>query len=220
MDDIILVKYLAIGRLVKGSDGQFKANKHQIIASFLCNKDDPNAQNYKKYSQAIMNKRGHKLESGKLIRLTADNNDYELHLMADVLEEDNDKTIVFFAMTDPEFTKNFTIVKFFQEFKEGLYNRCSSSEIAVAKSGGAVSKKTTPLFQSLTQKYGSSKLQTVSTKVEEVKDIIRHNVEVAIENVNKLDEIEAKSEELEQQGKNSIKAPLKYDDSCSADTTS
>jgi len=196
-----MVKYLAVGRLVKDANGKYKEDKHVVIASMLAKKDDPAAKNYKNHCKAIMNKGASKLQPGKRIRLTSDNNDYDLHVIAEVLDEDNDKTIVFFAVTDPEFTKNFPIAKLLQDFKEGIFANCTQSEIAVASSGGNVTRSGEKVMTAVIQKYGSSKLQQVSSKVEEVKGVMKANVQKALDNVEKLEEMEEKSEELEQQGK-------------------
>lgn len=44
-----------------------------------------------------MSKGASKLTPGKRIRLTSDNNDYDLHVVAEGLEEQDEKVIVFFG---------------------------------------------------------------------------------------------------------------------------
>ena len=44
-----------------------------------------------------MNKGASKLQPGKRIRLTSDDNAYDLHVVSDMLDEDQSKPIVFFG---------------------------------------------------------------------------------------------------------------------------
>lgn len=57
----------------------------------------PFAFQYKSHVKAIMSKGASKLTPGKRIRLTSDNNDYDLHVVAEGLEEQDEKVIVFFG---------------------------------------------------------------------------------------------------------------------------
>jgi len=82
-----LVKFLAVGRLVKNKDGEFEENQHQIIALLAENKDDPTYKAYRTHVKQIMNKGASKLKPNRRIRLTSDGNDYDLHVMADLLDK-------------------------------------------------------------------------------------------------------------------------------------
>jgi len=45
-----LVKFLAVGRLVKNKDGTFSENQHQVIAQLAQDKNDSMYKSYKKKS--------------------------------------------------------------------------------------------------------------------------------------------------------------------------
>lgn len=191
-----LVRYLAVGRLVKGPDGKFKEEKHQIVASLVSKKDDPSAASYKAHVKAIMNKGAAKLEPGKRIRLTSDDNAYDLHVFTDMMDG-YDTTIVFFAVTELDFGKHFSVSKLLQDLKDGFYDASSKSAIVDAVSSGVVSNNSQPLLTKLVGQYAQSKLQAVQGKVDQVRDLMKDNVQKALSNVEKLEDMEEKSEQFE-----------------------
>jgi len=195
----MLVKYLAVGRLVK-SDGQYKEGKHIIIVEYTGNKKDKDQINYRNHITAIMNKGAQKLQHSKRIKLTSDNADYEVHALTDILNEDTNHKIVFFAVTDIDFAKNFTVAKLLQDFKDAFYMNCSPSEIASANSNG-LQRQMDKTLSAIIQKYGSSKLASVNAKVGEVKSLLQEGVKKALYNAEQIDEIEIKSVELEKEGR-------------------
>lgn len=197
-----LVKYLAVGRLYRDSDGNFKEEKHVIIANQLADSNDPNAKAYKNHVKAIMSKGAAKLQPNKRIRLTSDNNDYDLHVVAELYDgDDEDKQIVFFAVTEPDFAKNFSVAQLLRDFKDGFLHAVKGPDIEEAGGGGAVQRQAQPVLDRILKHYGSSKLANVQNKVDEVKDIMKTNVQRALDNVEKLEEIEDKAEKFENQAK-------------------
>jgi len=196
-----LVKFLAVGRLVKNNDGEFEENQHQIIALLAENKDDPTYKAYRTHVKQIMNKGASKLKPNRRIRLTSDGNDYDLHVMADLLENKDDQVIVFFAVTDVEFGKTWSVAKLLEEFKLEFNKVNDPNAVKVAKSNGPVHKNCQNFLALLIKKYGANKLADVQSKVEEVKTVMKDNVNKTLENVEKLEDLESKSETIENSAK-------------------
>jgi len=193
------VHYIAVVRLVK-EGGEFQEGKHQILAYQTGPQDEPNLKLYKTHVEQIVNKGAAKLTPGKRIKLTSDNNDYDLHVSSTSLPGDDDNVVVFFAVTETDFGKDHSIGKLFDEFKDGFYASCPASQVAKANSG-ACQKQSQNLLNQLIQKYSRSKLKDVQGKVDQVKDIMKDNVNKALDNVERLEDMEIKSDQLEQQAK-------------------
>jgi len=197
-----LVKFLAVGRLVKNKEGEFEENQHQIIALLAENKDDPTSSKaYRTHVKQIMNKGASKLKPNRRIRLTSDGNDYDLHVMADLLENKDDQVIVFFAVTDVEFGKTHSVAKLLEEFKSEFYKVNDPSSVKIAKQNGPVNKSCQSFLVQLIKKYGVNKIADVQQKVEEVKNVMKDNVNRTLENVEKLEDLESKSETIENSAK-------------------
>jgi len=58
-----LVKFLAVGRLVKNKDGTFSENQHQVIAQLAQDKNDSMYKSYKNHVKQIMNKGAQKTQT-------------------------------------------------------------------------------------------------------------------------------------------------------------
>jgi len=194
-----MVHFLGVVRLVK-EGGEFQEGKHQILAYQTGPTDEPNLKLYKTHVEQIVNKGASKLTAGKRIRLTSDNNDYDLHVSSTSLPGDDETIIVFFAVTETDFGKEHSIGKLFDEFKDAFYNACSASQVGKG-SAGSCQKQAQNLLNQIIQKYSKSKLKEVQGKVDQVKDIMKDNVNKALDNVEKLEDMEQKSEQLEQQAK-------------------
>jgi len=192
-----LVKFLAVGRLVKDKEGNFSEDQHQMIATLASDNDDAAVKSYKKHVKQIMNKGATKLKPGKRIRLTSDGNDYDLHVMADLLENKEEQVVVFFAVTDVNFGQTHSIVKLLDEMKSAFYENNESASIKLAKTNGPVNKNSQSFLNVLLKKYGANKLAEVQQRVEEVKNVMRDNVDKTLENVEKLEDLEQKSETIE-----------------------
>jgi len=192
-----LVKFLAVGRLVRGKDGQFGDSLHQIIASRAADKNDPQAKSYKQHVQEIMNRGASKLKAGRRIRLTSDGNDYDLHVMGDLLENKDEHMIVFFAVTTTDFGP--TVGRLLEDLKSSFYSVHSPESIKTAVEKGAVHKSSGTLLSQLIAKYGANRIAEVQAAVDKVKDTMQENVAKTLDNVERLEDLEAKAETLENQ---------------------
>jgi len=196
-----LVKYLAVGKLVKDASGNFVAGKHLTLCSLLSDTADPAKDSYKTRVNDIMSKAASKLSMGKRICLTSDDpgTNYELHLLPEEVEGTEGVVIIYFVAVDPGFGKAHSITKLLADFKSGLYEQGGG---AIASSGnGELQSRMSGRLQSLSSKFGSSKITTAQNKVEEVKAVMRENVDLALANVDKLQDMEEKSSELERESK-------------------
>jgi len=186
-----LVKFLAVGRLVRKSDGSFSDTEHQIIASRGANKGDPQAKAYKSHVQEIMNRGAAKIKPDRRIRLTSDGNYYDLHVMGDLLENKEDQMIVFFAVTTVDF--GGLVGRLLEDLKTSFYAAHSPAAIMSAKEKGPVHKASASLLSQLIAKYGTNKIAEVQAAVEKVKDTMTENVEKTLANVEKFEDLQQKA---------------------------
>ena len=172
-----LLRFLAVGRLVALPDGRWAEGKHQLLCSYAP-KDDREVKAYKSHIKAIMNKGANKLQPGKRIRLTSDNNDYDLQVLADHAEDDPSNTLIFFAVTDPSFAKHHTVSALLRDFKKDFYEAVQARDLQAAgtTTTGGLQRQCTPLLQRLYATYNVSKLREVQAKVEKVKSVMKDNV--------------------------------------------
>jgi len=194
-----LVKFLAVGRLVRGKDGQFSDSLHQIIASRAADRNDPQAKSYKQHVQEIMNRGAPKLKAGRRIRLTSDGNDYDLHVMGDLLDNKDEHMIVFFAVTTTDFGP--TVGRLLEDLKTSFYGNHSVDSIRTATEKGSVHKSSAELLNQLIAKYGTNRIAEVQAAVDKVKDTMQENVAKTLDNVERLEDLEAKAETVENQAK-------------------
>ena len=200
-----LLRFLCVGRLVSLPDGRWADGKHQLLA-YYCPRDDGLLKQYKAHARAIMNKGANKLQPGKRIRLTSDNNDYDLHVLPDVADEGSGgHTLVFFAITDVSFAKHHTVSALLRDLKRAFYDSVSERELeqlnASKASTGGVQKQCQQPLTRLFQQYNTSRLREVQGKVDAVKSIMKENVDRALTNVEHLEELEEKSEQFQEHAK-------------------
>jgi hypothetical protein len=195
-----MVKFLAVGRLAKDDSGNFLENQHQIIAMLPHDKNDPTFKSYKTHVKEIMNKGAAKLKPNKRIRLTSDGNDYDLHVMADLPDGKEDTIVVFFAVTDVDIGKIHNVAKMLEEFKTNFYACTDVAAIKAAKANGAVNKASQSVLESLQKKY-ANKIADVQARVDEVKNVMRDNVDRTLENIEKLEDLEDRSAQIENSAK-------------------
>jgi len=179
-------------------NGEFQEGKHQIIASAPAPSQEAQEKDYKTHVMQILNKGATKLKPEKRIRLTADDNNYDLHVMADTLGE---SLLVYFAVASTGFGKSQSVVKLLDDFKAGFLSVNHLGDIEKAKEKGGVNKASQDLFTKLFATYGTDKLKHVQDKVDAVKDVMKVNVTKALDNVEALDQLEGKSEQFESQAK-------------------
>lgn len=202
-----LLRYLAVGRLVSLPDGRWADGKHQILC-WHCSREDGLAKQYKAHVKAIMNKGANKLQPGKRIRLTSDNNDYDLHVLADQADEGSGgHTLVFFAITDASFAKHHTVSALLRDLKRTFYDTVPQRELEAlgGSSGGkgseAVQRQCAAPLTRLYEQYNTSRLRDVQVKVDKVRGIMKENVDRALTNVEHLEELEEKSEQFQEHAK-------------------
>ena len=200
-----LLRFLCVGRLVSLPDGRWADGKHQLLAYF-CPRDDGLLKQYKAHVKAIMNKGANKLQPGKRIRLTSDNNDYDLHVLPDVADEGSGgHTLVFFAITDVSFAKHHTVSALLRDLKRTFYESVNEREMealnAAKSSTGGMQKQCQQPLTRLFQQYNTSRLREVQGKVDKVKSIMKENVDRALTNVEHLEELEEKSEQFQEHAK-------------------
>jgi len=197
-----LVKFLAVGRLVRKTDGTYSENLHQIVASRAADKSDPQVKSYKSHVQEIMNRGASKIKADRRIRLTSDGNDYDLHVMGDLLDTKDGKEpemIVFFAVTTVDF--GGTVGRLLEDLKTSFYAAHSADAIKVAKEKGPVHKASASLLTQLIAKYGTNKIAEVQAAVDKVKDTMAENVAKTLDNVEKFEDLQHKAATVNDQAK-------------------
>jgi len=185
-----LIHYLAIGRPDRG----LNPNNHEILGSLLTERGEQMAAVYKENAQKILNK-AHKLEHGRRIRLTSEQ-DYEIHVTSDHAESG---TFLFIAITDQEFGVHHNTAAFSDEFKAVLMRSIPRSEWGASKM--TLGKRIDKVLQQILKKYNTSSLLQANQRVDDVKSVMTENVNIALSNVEKLEEIDQKSKQLEDSSK-------------------
>ncbi len=180
-----LVRYLAVGRPDKGG----REDKHEILGSLLSKKGDPAATEFKEHTIKIMNK-AQKMNNSR-IRLKSEHG-YEVHVQADQV---NDVTLIFIAIVSNDFGAHHLPATFCDDFKNTFYNSVSRNEVGASKL--SLSSRTTNVLEAIHRKYNSSSLRDVNQKVDQVKNVMRENMDIALQNVEKLDEIDQKAIDIE-----------------------
>lgn len=191
MTQLDLIRYLAIGRPDIAPKGD---PKHEILASILSRDDDPQAQTYRENAVKILGK-SHKVDPGKRIRLTSD--DYEIHVQAE--HAPNGTVLLLVAITDTEFGVHHNVATFFQELTLKLNSTVPRNEWSEKKS--RLTKRLDSVLSSLHQKYNTSSILEANKKVDAVKGVMHDNIQIAIQNTERIEEIDAKSQDLEQSSK-------------------
>jgi len=188
---------LAVGRLVRNKDGTFAKDKHQIIAQYAAEPDSQINATYVTHLTQIMNNGADKLKPNKRVRLTSDSNQYDLHLLADYVESNEQDMIVFFAVTDVDFGKAHSVTQLLEEFKNDLYANNAPEDVRKAKTGGNVHKVSQAFLAELTAKYGQDKLADTQDAVNGVIQEAKNNVQQVIGSMAAMEDTEEKARQLE-----------------------
>jgi hypothetical protein len=209
MSEPFVLHYLAIGRLLRDSKtNDFAADKHKIIASNLPKADDEATNNnginvpikqIRNHLKAIMKRGAHKLLPGKRIRLKSDDSLYDVHILTDCIEEDEQNILVFFAITVPNFNKYYNLGSLLRDFKSFTYDTIPVSQLKAASN--SCNSTAQPLFNKLMSSYAHSQLVNVQIKVDEIKDLMQSSVDRALNNVEQLENMEEKADLFENQSK-------------------
>lgn len=198
-----LLKMLCIGKLSKNLDGTFNNEQHELLSYRAIDTIDKSVQKaYKTHCKAIMSKGAQKLQIGKRIRLTSDDNQYDVHVLCESLDDNDVKCLVFFAICSSEFGKTQSITNLFRDYKNLFYEQYNINNIwSSAASNISTNDKLNSGVNKLFNQYNTNLLGAVSVKVEQVRDQMKESVARAITNVEQLEEMEEKSEEFEAQAK-------------------
>lgn len=143
-----------------------------------------------------MDKGAAKLKPDKRIRLQVDNTNYDLQVLA---HEVKGTMIVFFAVTHTDFTKGNSVQGLLNDLQTGFLDAIGSPEQIVNAKEKSLNKNCSAMMNRLFDKYGTDKLATAFAKVDQVKDVMKDNVGLALANVNALDTLDDKSKNLENQ---------------------
>ena len=124
--------------------------------------------------------------------MKSDSQNYEVHILTHALSDNSTRLLVFFAVTIQEFNKfGQSAGSLLQDLKNGVLDSVEEEQLWTLKS---VNKHLIPLFTSLHRQYGSSSLKSVSQKVNSVRDLMQNSVNKALNSVEKLEEMDEKSE--------------------------
>jgi len=194
-----LVKYLAVGKHIKDSAGVFTPGKHVILCQNLTIPSDPATASYKTRIDDILTKAAARLTLGRRLRLTSDDpgTEYELHLLAEEVTDNPSVIIFYFVVTDTGFSSAHAPAKVIADIKTGLYETGPSAIVSAQKDG--LQSRMGPTLKNVSIKYATNKIHAVASRVEEVKTVMRDNIDMSIKNIDKLSEMEDKSNELEKE---------------------
>jgi len=146
-----------------------------------------------------MNRGAAKIRADRRIRLTSDGNDYDLHVMGDLLEGKEDQMVVFFAVTTVDF--GGTVGRLLEDLKTSFYAAHSADAIKNAKEKGPVHKASAALLTQLIAKYGTNRIAEVQAAVDKVKDTMAENVAKTLDNVEKFEDLQHKAATVNDQAK-------------------
>lgn len=173
--------------------------------------NDSLLKQYKNHCKAIIAKGSQKLMVGRRIRLISEENHYDLHVLAEAIDDlasDSNAAnlIIFCAITSQDFSVYFPIGNLLKDFRVNFYNAISHDKSLLTSSNKANSLNKLCLTQlnKLFSQYNSpnnNPLLHATNQVNAVKSVMRDNVEKALSNVEQLEEMESKSELFQEQAK-------------------
>ena len=137
----------------------------------------------------IMNK-AQKMNNNR-IRLKSEHG-YEVHVQA---EQVADNTLIFIAIVSNDFPTHHMPATFCDEFKNTFFANVRREDVGGSK--GSISGKASSVLDSIHAKYNTSSIRAVNAKVDQVKDVMRANLDMALSNVEKLDEIDQKAADID-----------------------
>ena len=144
-----------------------------------------------------MEKAAAKLKLDTPLQLTSERTDYELHVCATAVPG-ADCVVAMFVVTDLRFGKAHSVARLFADLKGGFFAANTAADIAGATSGGGrgVDRASQDLLDRLVAEYGSCKLAEVQQKVDDVKTVLQDNVNRALQNVERVSDMETSAEDL------------------------
>lgn len=197
-----MLRFVAVGRLGRDpATGAFSPEQHQIVAMASAEKQ---TKAYKSHVKDIMARGATKLQPGVRLKLASDDGTYDVHVMPQELDLETPQPVivVFFAIADPQFSVNYSISKMFSDFVDRFMESCDAQSInSASSSSGPVAQKSQSLLNDLLNRHERSRLRDVNQKVDVVKGVMRDNLDKAMVNMARLDDMDEKSSQLEESGK-------------------
>lgn len=144
---------------------------------------------FKDHTLKIMNK-AQKMNNNR-IRLKSELG-YEVHVQAELV---NDVTIIFLAIVSNDFGAHHMPATFCEDFKSEFFRSIPRSEATASRS--SLQSRANQVLETIQRKYNTSSLHSVTQKVEQVKDVMRQNMDQALSNIEKLEEIDQKAMDIE-----------------------
>eukprot|EP00461_Guttulinopsis_vulgaris_P004650 UN04652 len=195
MTQLDLIRYLAIGRPDTAPKPGQDA-KHEILAQMLTNENDPEAKVYKENALKILGK-SHKVQPGKRIRLTSDN--YEIHVQTE--QSTNGSTLLLIAITDTEFGVHHNVTTCYQEFVNLLHTHFPTTQWAEKKLKSSQKKALDTVLSSIHRKYNTSSILEANKKVDMAKGTMAENINLALNNTERIEQIDQKSQDMYESSK-------------------
>eukprot|EP00461_Guttulinopsis_vulgaris_P004737 UN04739 len=165
-----------------------------MLAELLTPFGEANAKVYKENATKILNK-AHKLDNHKRIRLVSGEDGYEIHVLCEESTGKNRQKFVFIAVTSVEFGTHHHIPSFCEEFFNKTTTAVPLSEWAASK--GSLHKRLMTVLNQIVMKYNTSNMIEANAKVNTVKDTMIENVEMALQNTDRLEELDLRSQDLQ-----------------------
>jgi len=104
--------------------------------------------------------------------------------------------IVFLALTTTNFGSHYNLDVFCSDFRNEFFQRVEVSQ--VGDSGASLQRRCEQTIDAIFAKYSApSALQRATEKTEQVKQVMQSNITLALQNVEKLDEIDERARHLE-----------------------
>lgn len=194
-----LTKYFAVARLSMTNDGSVDLKTPAtVISSYCANNKDPQLDLFKNHTNKLLKDALGKMKKAeKKINLRSEEHKYVIHIYTVQVPNDS-QLLAFFAIVDLDFGSAFTIVNLWKDVKSKFFAAVSAKQIRDAKANGSVHKKTQKVFAELSTKYGSSKIEAISQKVDKVKNQMQQNIDNVLANEGALNKLQDDAEQLDE----------------------
>ena len=207
--------------------GQIKGEGENILLCYSTSTSFTNeTNNFKSECKKVMDKGGNKFVPGRRVRLTREDKTYDLHLLPE--EKEGNIKLVFFVLASPDFTTYYSITSLFKDFRTRFYEQGFLSEIIKEEKEKENNKSislsslflhsytsrplqtsTQPFFKNLLETYNKSTLLEVEQKVEDIKVVMKQNIDNSLQQLELLNGMEQKGEELEKSARDFEKGATK-----------
>jgi len=165
---------------------EFVVSGHEIVGSYLYSPDDPSGTAYGTQVVDIMRKGARKLIPDKRIRLTSEQNDYDLHVVADAFAGDKTNIVVFFAVTDNEFSKHHSVSSLLNDMKTELYKEVEATDL-LKPATDTVREKIGTLLTEVASRYVTQP-GDIKKSIQEAKDELARQIDQVADRVESEDQ--------------------------------